>query len=195
MIIFNFRSLLSIAFVIIGFSGFSQQTQIQYLSGTGSDNTVDWEFFVTEGRKSGEWTTIPVPSNWEQFGFGTYNYGHAKDEERGKEVGLYKYEFKVPSNWKSKKVKIVFEGSMTDTEVKINGVLAGEVHQGAFYRFDYDISELVEFGESNLLEVKVAKHSKNESVNRAERYADYWIFGGIFRPVYLEAMTQTDDLA
>lgn len=166
---------------------FGQETEIKYLSGTGSDYTVDWEFSVSDGRKSGEWSTIPVPSNWEQYGFGTYNYGHATDEERGKEVGLYKYEFKVPSNWKSKKVKIVFEGSMTDTEVKINGVLAGEVHQGAFYRFDYDISELVAFGESNLLEVKVAKHSQNESVNRAERYADYWIFGGIFRPVYLEA--------
>ena len=63
----------------------AQQTETMYLSGTGSDNTVDWEFFVTDGRKSGEWTTIPVPSNWEQFGFGTYNYGHAKDCARGKE--------------------------------------------------------------------------------------------------------------
>ena len=25
------------------------------------------------------------------------------------------------------------------------------------------------------------------SVNEAERQADYWMFGGIFRPVYLEA--------
>jgi hypothetical protein len=29
--------------------------------------------------------------------------------------------------------------------------------------------------------------SENKSVNAAERCADYWIFGGIFRPVYLEA--------
>jgi hypothetical protein len=34
----------------------------------------------------------------------------------------------------------------------------------------------------------VAKHSENASVNDAERKADFWIFGGIFRPVYLEAM-------
>ena len=113
----------------------AQSTQIQYLSGTGSDNTVDWEFFCTDGSNSGTWTTIPVPSNWELQGFGKYNYGHAKDEERGKESGLYKYRFNVPSDWKGKHVEIVFDGSMTDTEVKINGKLAGQIHQGAYYRF------------------------------------------------------------
>ncbi|WP_340114685.1 glycoside hydrolase family 2 protein [Maribellus mangrovi] len=165
----------------------AQQTQKIYLSGTGSDNTVDWEFFCTGGRNSGEWTTIPVPSNWELQGFGKYNYGHAKDEERGKESGLYKYEFEVPAAWKGKQVEIVFDGSMTDTEVKINGKLAGPIHQGAYYRFRYNITPQLKFDKQNLLEVKVDKHSANESVNKAERYADFWIFGGIFRPVWLEA--------
>ena len=40
----------------------------------------------------------------------------------------------------------------------------------------------------NLLEATVAKHSSNASVNAAERKGDFWIFGGIFRPVYLEAL-------
>ena len=166
----------------------AQETQIKYLSGTGSDDTILWDFMVTEGRNSGKWTSIPVPSNWEQFGFGTYNYGHAEDEERGKEKGFYKYEFEVPASWENNQIEIVFEGSMTDTEVKINGQLAGRVHQGAFYRFKYDISHLLKYGgETNVLEVRVAKHSENESVNKAERHADFWIFGGIFRPVYLQA--------
>jgi hypothetical protein len=66
-----------------------------FLSGTGSDHTVNWQFFCTEGRNSGKWTTIPVPSNWELQGFGKYNYGLAKDSLKGKEKGLYKYEFNV----------------------------------------------------------------------------------------------------
>ncbi len=166
---------------------YAQQTKVQYLSGTGSDKTVIWDFFCTAGMNSGKWTTIPVPSNWELQGFGKYNYGHAPDSIRGMEQGLYKYNFQVPPTWKSQQVNIVFEGSMTDTEVKINGKLAGPIHQGAFYRFKYDISKLLNYGKTNLLEVKVSKHSANESVNKAERRADYWIFGGIFRPVYLEA--------
>lgn len=168
-------------------SASAQQTETMMLSGTGSDNTVDWEFFCTAGRNSGKWTTIPVPGNWEQQGFGGYNYGHDKDSLRHKEKGLYKYRFDVPASWKNKTIKIVFEGSMTDTEVKINGKPAGEIHQGSFYCFRYDITGLLKFGKKNLLEVTVAKHSSNDSVNRAERKGDFWIFGGIFRPVYLQA--------
>ncbi len=166
---------------------FAQQTQKIYLSGTDKDHTIDWDFYCTGGRKSNVWTKISVPSCWELQGFGTYNYGH--DKIRGKEEGLYKHSFDVP-NLNGKKVIITFEGSMTDTEVKINGKLAGPIHQGAFYEFKYDITPLLKQGGSNLLEVKVSKHSANESVNRAERYADFWIFGGIFRPVYLEILPE-----
>ncbi|MDP4208610.1 MAG: glycoside hydrolase family 2 TIM barrel-domain containing protein [Bacteroidota bacterium] len=167
-----------------------QETQHLYLSGTGSDHTVNWQFFCTAGQNSGKWTTIPVPSNWELQGFGKYDYGWAKDTVRGKESGFYKYKFKVPSNWSEKTIDIVFEGSMTDTEVKINGKSAGPVHQGGYYCFKYDVTSLLKVGQNNLLEVNVAKHSANKSVNAAERIGDFWIYGGIFRPVYLEALPQ-----
>ena len=81
----------------------------------------------------------------------------------------------------------MFEGSMTDTDVKINGTSAGPTHQGAFYRFQYDVSALLRYDSPNLLEVTVADESANASINGAERSADYWVFGGIFRPVYLAA--------
>ncbi len=166
----------------------AQRTDLKYLSGTGKDDTVNWEFQCTRGLKSGNWTTIPVPSNWELHGFGTYHYGNEKEDSL--EVGLYRHSFTVPANWQQKRVFIVFEGSMTDTEVKINGQLAGPVHQGAFYRFRYEITPLLKAGQSNLLEVRVSKVSANRSVNEAERGADFWVFGGIFRPVFLEAYPQ-----
>jgi len=169
----------------------AQETQKQMLSGTGNDHTVNWDFFVTGGMKAGKWSTIPVPSNWELQGFGSYDYGFSKDSLRGKEQGLYKRTFRLSDDWKNKKINIVFEGSMTDTEVKINGKLAGPIHQGSFYVFRYDISKLVKFGSENLLEVKVSEHSANKSVNAAEREADFWLFGGIFRPVFLEALPKS----
>jgi len=82
---------------------------------------------------------------------------------------------------------MVFEGVMTDTEVFVNGKLAGPIHQGGFYRFSYDITDLVKEGD-NTLEVNVSKVSANSSVEQAERQSDYWVFGGIYRPVYLEAL-------
>ncbi|MFD2571289.1 glycoside hydrolase family 2 TIM barrel-domain containing protein [Spirosoma soli] len=163
----------------------AQKTEIKYLSGTGNDNTINWEFQCTRGRNSGQWTTIPVPSNWEFHGFGNYTYGYEKEDRD--EAGLYRHSFTVPASWQNRPVFIVFDGSMTDTEVKINGQLAGPIHQGAFYRFRYNITPLLKVGQPNLLEVKVNKVSANQTVNEAERTADFWVFGGIFRPVFLEA--------
>ncbi|UCC96976.1 MAG: hypothetical protein JSW66_14160 [Phycisphaerales bacterium] len=163
----------------------AQQTQRLYLSGRGKDDPVQWEFYCTAGRNSGHWTTIGVPSNWELQGFGTYNYGH--DKPKADEQGRYRYKFTLPDRWEDKVIHIVFEGVMTDTQVRINGVSAGPEHQGGFYRFKYDITELVKSGAENLLEVAVNKVSSDQSVEAAERQADYWVFGGIYRPVYLQA--------
>ncbi|UOQ67972.1 glycoside hydrolase family 2 protein [Hymenobacter volaticus] len=65
------------------------------------------------------------------------------------------------------------------------------MHQGSYYRFKYDITKLLQYGKTNLLEATVSKHSTNESVNDAERRGDFWLFGGIFRPVFLEALPTT----
>lgn len=179
----------TVIFILLCMAGLhiaAQSTIIHYLSGTDKDHTINWDFFCTKGRNSGKWTTIPVPSCWELQGFGHYDYGYVKLAEQSDEVGKYRYRFRADQQWKGKKVQIIFEGSMTDTEVKINGKLAGNIHQGAFYRFGYDVSHLLRYGSSNLLEVEVHKKSANHSVNLAERASDFWIFGGIFRPVYLE---------
>jgi hypothetical protein len=192
----RFKSIvLACLFLFLGFEGISQSSakkEIQYLSGTDNKNTVTWDFWCTGGRKSGVWSKIEVPSHWEQQGFGAYNYGrdyvtYGKNFRFYDEKGIYRHPFTIPSGWKGKEVFIVFEGSMTDTEVKINGQSAGETHQGAFYRFKYNITDKIRFDKPNQLEVLVSKMSADNSVNNAERLADYWILGGIFRPVYLEA--------
>jgi beta-galactosidase/beta-glucuronidase len=190
----NFRHFIAATLLVTFASAlYGQEKEIQYLSGTDNIHTVNWDFFCTEGRKSGQWTTIQVPSCWEQQGFGAYNYGrdyktYGKNFRFAEEKGQYRHSFNIPAAWKNKEIFIVFEGAMTDAEVKINGQAAGPVHQGAFYRFKYNISNKLLFGKSNKLEVTVSKMSADESVNNAERLADYWIFGGIFRPVYLEAL-------
>lgn len=154
---------------------------------------MQWDFRIDRGRGAGKWKQIRMPSCWEQEGFGTYYYG---TQGRGKpdddpiipkERGHYRTQFVVPAEWRDRHVRVVFEGAMTDTEVRVNGESVGETHQGGFYRFHYDITERVVFGAKNVLEVMVDKESSNESVNRAERRGDYWTFGGIYRPVWLEA--------
>ncbi len=165
----------------------AQETQRQYLSGHGKDDAVPWNFFCTTGAQSGFWTNLPVPSNWEPHGFGHLNY--RKDPTNAwDEIGVYEHNFAVPANWSGQRIFLVFDGVMTDTSAKLNGQSVGATHQGGYYRFKYEVTPLVKFGATNKLEVTVAKHSANQSVNGAERNADFWMFGGIYRPVYLEAV-------
>jgi hypothetical protein len=175
--------------LLLTFSVSAQETQRLYLSGHDKDDAVPWEFQCTSGANSGFWTNIPVPSHWDMHGFGTLNY-HRDLSSAFDEKGLYAKNFSVPKNWSKQRIFLVFEGVMTDTSAKLNGESVGPTHQGSFYRFKYEVTKLVKFGATNRLEVTVAKHSANASVNNAERNADYWVFGGIFRPVYLEAVPQ-----
>ena len=162
-----------------------------YLSGTGTDYTRTWEFYCSKGQNSGKWKSIEVPSCWELQGFGEYTYGRyytIKGAKPSDEIGIYRYRFLTPDCEKNDRIKLFFDGVMTDAEVRVNGNPAGQIHQGAFYRFSYDITSLLKAEGENLLEVKVAKQSANKSVNAAERRADWWLYGGIYRPVWLEVV-------
>jgi hypothetical protein len=192
----SMRLLLCVWFgaLVLPFSATAEPTRILPLSGMGAsgESPVYWDFKLDRGRGSGRWTRIKVPSCWEQEGFGAYYYGgqgrHKPDDDPiiPKETGVYRRTFELPASWLDGSVHLVFEGAMTDTTVTINGKSAGPTHQGGFYRFSYEITKLIKAG-TNQIEVTVSKESGNKSVNFAERRGDYWTFGGIFRPVWLEA--------
>ena len=90
----------------------AQQTEVRYLSGTDAENTETWDFWCSAGMNSGKWSTIEVPSCWEQQGFGGYTYGRYyiyKERDNYKaydayrehdfhdEYGIYRHRFSVPS--------------------------------------------------------------------------------------------------
>lgn len=162
------------------------KTDTLMLSGTGPDDAVQWEFSVDGGMRAGETAKIAVPSNWQTQGFGHYQYGYDKGP-RAADKGTYRRSFTVPADWKDKNVRIVFDAVMTDTRVRVNGESVGPVHQGGFNRFSYDITKFLKVGDANTLEVEVSEASANTATDIAERHGDYWVFGGIYRPVWLEA--------
>ncbi|MCU4676549.1 hypothetical protein N7931_13005 [Catenovulum sp. 2E275] len=163
-------------------------TQIKMLSGTGSHDAIEWDFYCNQGQNCGKWSKIAVPSNWELQGFGHYNYG--TDKTKHNEQGIYRRYFTLADNWQNKTIKIVFDGVMTDATVLVNNQQVGPKHQGGFYRFSYDITPFIHFNQPNELKVIVDKVSANSSIETAERQADYWVFGGIFRQVFLQALPQ-----
>ena len=182
------------AFLAASVMAQNTQTQRVYLSGHGCDDMVQWDFYCTDGAHSGEWTKIGVPSCWELQGFGTYQYGmrfYGKETPEGiaNEEGRYRYEFTLPKEWEGRQIELVFEAAMTECVAFINGRKAGNAHQGGFSPFRLDVSDRIFCGDKkNKLEVTVQKESKtNTKTNLAERRADYWNFGGLIRPVYIES--------
>ena len=75
---------------------------------------------------------------------------------KAKEHGLYRKTFFVEKGMQNRFVLLTFEGVMTDALVKVNGRQAGPVHQGAFYRFQYDVTDLLNYGGDTFLEIDVA---------------------------------------
>jgi len=181
---------LTILFILFSLFAGANETETIYLSGKGLGDTKTWQFYCSDGMNSKKWSKIEVPSQWELQGFGEYCYGrwyvNKNRQNPPMETGIYRTSFQIPSSWKNKQVNIVFEGVMTDTRVLINGKPAGNIHQGGFNRFSYDITDKIKTGK-NELQVEVSKESADKSVNAAERKADWWLFGGIYRPVFLEA--------
>jgi hypothetical protein len=142
----------------------AQTKQVQYLSGTGSDHTVDWDFFCTGEDKAVTGQRSPCPPAGSNRVLAIIIMAVITKPMEKISASMMRRECintvsLCPHPGKAKSVFIVFEGSMTDTEVKINGKVAGAVHQGAFYRFKYDITDKLIAGKQNLLEVTVSKMS------------------------------------
>ena len=178
-----------LAALLLGGAAFAAdvpRTETLLLSGTGPDDAVPWDFTIASGRRAGEAAQINVPSNWQQQGFGHYQYGYDKGP-RSSDTAVYRRRFNVPAGWKERSVRIVFDAVMTDALVSINGTPAGPLHQGGFNRFSHDVTRLIKPGEENVVEVQVSEASANVKTDIAERHGDYWVFGGIYRPVWLEA--------
>ena len=124
-----------------------------------------------------EWETINIPHTW--------NDKDAIDEIPGyyRGVGWYKKTIDLTAEKREKNVKteIYFEGANQVTDVYVNGNWVGQ-HNGGYTRFNFDITEFLNFGESNVLAIKV-DNSHNEAIPPLS--ADFTFFGGIYRDVYL----------
>jgi beta-galactosidase len=87
----------------------------------------------------------------------------------------YRKSFMVSNKLKSKKINIHFDGVYMNADVWLNGEHLGN-HPYGYTAFGYDISELLRYGEENVMAVEV----KNEGENSR------WYSGsGIYRHVYI----------
>ena len=74
----------------------------------------------------------------------------------------YRKDFFVPDKWRTRRIKLIFEGVDYECEVWLNGKLLG-VHEGMFQRFWFDVNNLLKYGQMNKLALKIARMPKEKS--------------------------------
>jgi len=151
--------LLNILFIISTIS--PSTAQIFTLSGN------DWKIKDAPGDSTvafcSDWIPAKVPGNiqadlenarvlnplW-------YGAGDARLYDVPKNEWCYRKEFKVPAGFLGKRIRLVFDGVDYACEVWLNGKKIGS-NPNMFRRFEFDVADVLKIGETNQLDVRIAR--------------------------------------
>ena len=122
---------------------------------------------------------IYVPSCWNNV-FPEY---HSYDG-----TAWYFKEIYIAPERLSERVMLCFEGVNYWCEIFINGKQIGD-HEGGFTFFDFDVSQIIRYGEVNLLVLKV--NGEHDQWTLPPRNPDWFNYNGIYRPLYLALSQKT----
>lgn len=111
------------------------------------------------------------------------------DESIYQMESAYQKSIFAPVQWNGKVVILTFEAVGHSCDVYINGKHTKH-HDCGYTAFSCDVSELLNYGEENIITVKV--NSKENLDQPPFGYViDYMTYGGIYRDVYFEIKEQT----
>lgn len=168
--------------------------EFKYLA---NHNLYQKDFYAVD-FSTADWDQITVPSNWQLQGYDkphytNVNYPFPVDPPRvpfENPAGLYRREFYIADELADCQNIIRFEGVDSAFYIWINGEYVG-YSQGSRLTAEFDLSQYLNYGASNLLAVKVIKWSDGSYLEDQ----DMWWLSGIFRDVYLysQPFFQIDD--
>lgn len=146
----------------------------------------------------GAWNALPVPGNWQMYGYGkpvytnmTYPFHNDPPRVMGdppedftnyrwrNQVGSYRRTFTVPLAWKGRQVFLQFDGVDSAFYLWLNGQKVG-YSQGSRTPALFNVTKYLREGD-NLLAVEVYQNSDGSYLEDQ----DYWRLSGIFRRVHL----------
>ncbi|PWD98922.1 glycoside hydrolase family 2 TIM barrel-domain containing protein [Marinilabilia rubra] len=147
-------------------------------------------YFFKDDFDTREWSTIPVPSNYELEGhtypiYTNVKYPHAKTpptiQDHYNPVASYKRTFTIPENWNGKEIFLHFGAVSSAMYVWVNEQKAG-YSEDSKTPAEFNITQYLKPGE-NTLAVEVYKWSDGSYLEDQ----DFWRLGGITRDVFLMA--------
>ena len=145
-------------------------------------------FYLTD-YDSQQWERIPVPGNWELYGYGAPVYVNVANEFKSNPpyaptqynpVGRYITEFKVPAEWNGRNIYINFGAVKSAMYLWVNGNFVG-YSEDSKTPAEFDVTQYVTCGEANLLALEVYRFCDGSYLEAQ----DYWRMSGITRDVLL----------
>lgn len=134
------------------------------------------ELAVNVPKWESGWKAVEIPHTWNaqdmQLSFDNFYAGSA----------YYKKRYRLPAEWKDKRVFLRFEGVGAVAEVYVNGSLA-TTHKGAYSAFACEIGTLLKAGEENEIIVKADNASRPDVI--PINHVLFGVYGGMYRPVWL----------
>ena len=134
------------------------------------------ELAVNVPKWESGWKAVEIPHTWNaqdmQLSFDNFYAGPA----------YYKKRYRLPAEWKDKRVFLRFEGVGAVAEVYVNGSLV-TTHKGAYSAFACEIGTLLKAGEENEIIVKADNASRPDVI--PINHVLFGVYGGMYRPVWL----------
>ncbi|KIQ18555.1 glycoside hydrolase [Flavobacterium sp. MEB061] len=124
-----------------------------------------------------DWRTLQLPHDWSIEG--AFDKDSKTKQAQGflpAGKGWYRKTFTVPASFKSKTISVEFDGVFKNSEVFINGHSLG-IRPNGYISFSYDLSAFLNFGQPNIIAVKVD--------NDAQPNSRWYTGSGIYRNVRL----------
>ena len=137
---------------------------------------------ASEKFNDNSWRSLDLPHDWaielpfdrtsdESHGFKPVGPGFYKNS-----IGWYRRTFELPAADSGKRIWLTFDGVFRDATVWVNGWLVTR-HEGGYYQFREDVTDIVRFGGKNVVTVKVD----------ASKFEGWFYEGaGIYRHVWLD---------
>jgi beta-galactosidase len=189
--------LLAVALAAFAFQSYAADSPREHLSldanwkfhlGDNWPNALRLDKAGASGGPAGEkfsdagWRTLNLPHDWAielpfdekadtSHGFKPVGPGYPENS-----LGWYRRAFALPQEDAGKRIWLTFDGVFRDTTVWVNGWLVKR-HEGGYYPFREDITDIVHFGGGNVISLRVD----------ATKFEGWFYEGaGIYRHVWLD---------
>ena len=137
---------------------------------------------AAEKFNDNSWRTVNLPHDWavelpfDKNADGSHGFKPVGPGFPNNSIGWYRRTFELPKEDAGKRIWLTFDGVFRDATVWVNGWLVTR-HEGGYYPFREDITDVAHFGGKNTVTVKVD----------ASKFEGWFYEGaGIYRHVWLD---------